>query len=79
MATIDLWVAVAVLLMCLSIIPAIALSDLVIRGQLIVLLLAPWYSNGLMLISLSTLIWTVNFLIPAIIGSFLLLGFRIKR
>ena len=78
-ATIDLWVAVAVLLMCLSIIPAIALSDLVIRGQLIVLLLAPWYSNGLMLISLSTLIWTVNFLIPAIIGSFLLLGFRIKR
>jgi hypothetical protein len=78
-ATIDLWVAVAVLLMCLSIIPAIALTDLVIRGQLIVLLLAPWYSNGLMLISLSTLIWTVNFLIPAIIGSFLLLGFRIKR
>lgn len=78
-ATIDLWVAVAVLLMCLSIIPAIALTDLVIRGQLIVLLLAPWYSNGLMLISLSTLIWAVNFLIPAIIGSFLLLGFRIKR
>jgi hypothetical protein len=78
-ASIDLWVALAVLLMCLSIIPAIALTDLVIRGQLIVLLLAPWYSNSLMLICLSTIVWTVNFLLPAIIGSFLLLGFRIKR
>ena len=78
-APIDLWVALAVLLMCLSIIPAIALTDLVIRGQLIVLLLAPWYSNSLMLICLSTIVWTVNFLLPAIIGSFLLLGFRIKR
>ena len=76
---IDLWIAVAVLLLCLSIIPAIALTDLIIRGQLIVLLLAPWYTNSLMLICLSTIIWAVNFLLPAIIGSFLLLGFRIKR
>ena len=77
--TIDLWIAIAVLLLCLSIIPAIALTDLVIRGQLIVLLLAPWYTNTLMLICFSTIIWTVNFLLPAIIGSFLLFGFRIKR
>jgi hypothetical protein len=76
---IDLWIAIAVLLLCLSIIPAIALTDLIIRGQLIVLLLAPWYTNTLMLICFSTIIWTVNFLLPAIIGSFLLLGFRIKR
>jgi hypothetical protein len=76
---IDLWIAIAMLLLCLSIIPAIALTDLIIRGQLIVLLLAPWYTNTLMLICFSTIIWTVNFLLPAIIGSFLLLGFRIKR
>jgi len=76
---IDLWIAIAVLLLCLSSIPAIALTDLIIRGQLIVLLLAPWYTNTLMLICFSTIIWTVNFLLPAIIGSFLLLGFRIKR
>jgi hypothetical protein len=76
---IDLWIAIAVLLLCLSLLPAIALTDLVIRGQLIVLLLAPWYTNTLMLICFSTIIWTVNFLLPAIIGSFLLLGFRIKR
>ena len=77
--TIDLWIALVVLLLCLSIIPAIALTDLVIRGQLIVLLLAPYYTNSLMLICFSTIIWAVNILLPAIIGSFLLLGFKIKR
>ena len=75
----DLWIALVVLLLCLSIIPAIALTDLVIRGQLIVLLLAPYYTNSLMLICFSTIIWAVNLLLPAIIGSFLLLGFKIKR
>ena len=75
----DLWIALVVLLLCLSIIPAIALTDLVIRGQLIVLLLAPYYTNSLMLICFSTIIWAVNLLLPAIIGSFLILGFKIKR
>ncbi len=75
----DLWIALVVLLLCLSIIPAIALTDLVIRGQLIVLLLAPYYTNSLMLICFSTIIWAINLLLPAIIGSFLLLGFKIKR
>jgi len=75
----DLWVALSVMFFCLSLIPAIALSDLVIRGQLIVLLLSPFYANSLMLICISTVIWIVNFLIPAIIGSILLLNYRIKR
>ncbi|MEI6151939.1 MAG: hypothetical protein WCQ10_05375 [Chitinophagia bacterium] len=76
---IDLWVALSVLFFCLSLIPAIALTDLVIRGQLIILLLSPFYDNSLMLICVSTIIWGVNFLLPAIIGSVLLLNFRIKQ
>ena len=75
----ELWMALSVMFLCLSIIPAISLTDLVIRGQLIVLLLANWYDNSLMLICLSTLIWSVNFLLPAIIGAFLLLNFRLKQ
>lgn len=78
-ATIDLWVALGVLFLLLSIIPAISLTDLVIRGQLIVILLEPFYSNSLMLICLSTIIWTVNFLLPAILGAVLLINFRIKQ
>jgi hypothetical protein len=78
-ANIDLWVALGVLFLLLSIIPSISLTDLVIRGQLIVVLLEPFYSNSLMLICLSTIIWVVNFLLPAIIGAVLLINFRIKQ
>jgi len=74
----DLWAALSVLFFCLSLIPSIALTDVVIRGQLIVLLLSPFYDNSLMLICVSTIIWVVNFLLPAIIGSILLINYRIK-
>jgi hypothetical protein len=75
----DLWIALSVMFFCLSLIPAIALTDLVIRGQIIILLLGPWYDNSLMLICLSTIIWAVNFLLPAIIGAILLINYRIKQ
>jgi hypothetical protein len=78
-APIDLWIALGVLFLLLSIIPSISLTDLVIRGQIIVVLLEPFYNNSLMLICLSTIIWAVNFLLPAIIGAFLLINFRIKQ
>jgi hypothetical protein len=76
---IDLSIAIMALLFFLSMIPAISLTDLVIRGQLFLLLMAPFYQNDIMLIALTTLIWIVNFLIPSIIGAVLLLGFRLKR
>jgi hypothetical protein len=75
----DLWIALSVMFFCLSLIPAIALTDLVIRGQIIILLLGPWYANSLMLICLSTIIWAVNFLLPAILGAILLINYRIKQ
>jgi len=75
----DLWVALGVLFLALSIIPVISITELVIRGQLIVLLLEPWYNNSLMLICVSTIIWLVNLLLPAIIGAILLLKFRLKQ
>jgi hypothetical protein len=76
---VDLSIAIMALLFFLSMIPAISLTDLVIRGQLFLLLMAPFYKNDIMLIALTTLIWIVNFLIPSILGAILLLGFRLKR
>jgi hypothetical protein len=76
---IDLSIAVMALLFFLSMIPAISLTDLVIRGQLFLLLMAPFYQNDIMLIALTTLIWIVNFLIASILGAILLLSFRIKQ
>lgn len=75
----DLSITVMALMFFLSMIPAISLTDLVIRGQLFLLLMAPVYQNDIMLIALTTLIWIVNFLIPSMLGAILLLGFRLKR
>lgn len=74
-----LWAAIAAMFLFLSVLPTISITELVIRGQLILFLLAPWSQNSLLLICLSTLIWVVNFLLPAIIGAFLLLSFRLKQ
>ena len=71
--------SVAVLFICLTILPTISITELVVRGQLLLLILAPWYHNQIMIVSLSSLIWVVNFLLPAIIGTLLLLGFRLNR
>jgi hypothetical protein len=76
---VTLWVAISVMFLCISILPTVSLTELVIRGQLIVLLLTPYCNNSLLLISLSTIIWLVNFLLPAIIGAFLLLSFRMNQ
>jgi hypothetical protein len=79
---IPFWVlgsSIAVLFLFLSILPTISITELVVRGQLLLLIVAPWYPNELMIIVLSSLIWVVNFLIPAIIGACLLLGFRLKQ
>jgi len=75
----DFWVAIAVLFLCLSILPTISITELVVRGQLILLLFAPFYQNTMLLIGLSTIVWAVNLLLPAIIGSFLLLNFKLKE
>ena len=76
---VDLAVSIAILFLCLSILPTISITELVIRGQLLLIILAPFYQIKIMIISLSTLIWAINFLLPAIIGAFLLIGYRLKQ
>jgi putative Ca2+/H+ antiporter (TMEM165/GDT1 family) len=75
----QLMLSISILFLFLSVLPTISLTELVIRGQLLLMILAPIYSDKMLIISLSSLIWGVNFLIPSIIGAFLLLGYRINR
>ena len=72
-------VSVSILFLCLSILPTINLTELVVRGQLLILILAPFFADKHMVIFLSSFIWGVNFLIPAVIGTILLLGYRLNR
>jgi hypothetical protein len=78
-ALLPLILSVSILFLFLSILPTISITELVIRGQLLLMILAPIYSDKMLIISLSSLIWGVNFLIPSIIGAFLLLGYRLNR
>lgn len=77
--TTSLMLSVSILFLCLSILPTINFTELVVRGQLLLLILAPIYVNKHMIIFLVSFIWGVNFLLPSIIGSFLLLGYRLNR
>lgn len=71
--------SITLLFLLLSIAPTISLTELLVRGQLMVVLLSPYYSNTLLLIGFSSLIWAVNLLLPAVIGAFLLISFRLKQ
>jgi hypothetical protein len=76
---ISISLSVAILFLFLSILPTISITELVVRGQLLLLILAPFCHDKMMIISLSSLIWGVNFLLPSIIGAILLLGYRLNR
>lgn len=71
--------SIAMLFLFLSILPTISFTELVIRGQLLLLIMAPIYQDKFSIITLSSLIWAVNFLIPSIIGAFLLLSYRLNQ
>ncbi len=75
----QIFITVSILLLCISVLPTISITELVVRGQLLVFILAPIYTDTIRILSLSSIIWLINFLVPSIIGAFLLLGYRLKQ
>jgi hypothetical protein len=71
--------SLSIMFLCLSILPTISATEWVVRGQVLIMILTPFYSNNITVVSLSSIIWGINFLIPAIIGTMLLLGYRVKN
>ena len=71
--------SLSIMFLCLSILPTISITEWAVRGQLLIMILTPFYSNNLIVISLSSIIWGINFLIPSMIGTILLLGYRLKK
>ncbi len=71
--------SLSIMFLCLSILPTISATEWVVRGQVLIMILTPFYSNNITVVSLSSIIWGINFLIPAILGTMLLLGYRMKN
>ena len=67
-------VAISTVLLLLSIIPSISLVELGLRWQISILVFAPFTGNVFGLTMGITLIWLLNMIVPAGIGSILVLG-----
>ncbi|WP_223709072.1 lysylphosphatidylglycerol synthase domain-containing protein [Niabella beijingensis] len=71
------WMGVSVLFLILAIIPTIALfTDLSVRGSLSLTILGLFNANQLGISLTSASIWLINLVIPALIGSVLVLGIK---
>jgi len=72
----SIWL-ISVLYLVLAIIPTIALAELGIRGQASLLLFMLVSSNKLGIVGAATSIWLINLIVPALIGSLLILSIKI--
>ena len=68
---------VGLMFLVLSIVPTIAFAELGIRGQLSLLLFGMYSSNRFGIVAASVGIWFINLVIPAVIGSVLILRIKI--
>lgn len=68
---------VTVMFLVLAIIPTIALAEVGIRGQLSIELFGLFTTNNVGVIAGTMGIWFINLVVPAIVGSLLILGIKI--
>lgn len=61
-----------------SVIPSAGIIDLGIRGNLAFIAFEPLMENQIAILSVSYLIWIINWLIPSVIGYFILLKLKVK-
>ncbi len=68
--------AIASVYFIASIIPMLSLFDVVLKGTVAVWVFSYFNTNALSILSVTTLMWIFNFVIPAIIGSYFVLTFK---
>jgi hypothetical protein len=74
----DLFIAVSIFFMLMSVIPMISFIEVAVRAGIAVILFAKFNSNELLLVTASTLVWLVNIVLPSVAGYFIILSTRIK-
>jgi hypothetical protein len=71
----SLW-SVSITFLVLAIIPSFAIADIGLRGEVGISLIGIFAVNKLGILFTTVIIWFVNLIVPAIIGSLLILGIR---
>ena len=67
----------SIIYLFLAIVPTIALAEIGIRGKISLLIIGLISSNELGIVAASTGIWLINLVIPALLGSLLILSVKI--
>ena len=62
-----------------SILPTISIFDVVIKGSVAVFLFSYVEVNELTILSIITLMWVLNFIIPSVFGSYFVLNFKLPQ
>lgn len=78
-AVIDLAMMVSVMFLVLAMVPTIALAELGFRGKVSLQLFGLLSTNTVGIIAAAAGIWVINLIIPAIIGSVMIVGIRLFK
>ncbi|WP_296380620.1 lysylphosphatidylglycerol synthase domain-containing protein [Winogradskyella sp.] len=62
-----------------SIVPSISIFDVIIKGSVAVFLFGYVEVNELTILSITTLMWLLNFVIPSLFGSYFVLNFKLPH
>lgn len=62
-----------------SVIPSVFVFDIVIKGSVAVYLFSFLGINELSILSITTMMWLLNFVLPSIIGSYFVLNFKLTK
>ena len=68
-----------VMLFTISVIPTIAISEIGVRGSVALYLFSLVSANAIGILSATFLLWVINLLLPAIIGTFFVFTFKFFR
>jgi hypothetical protein len=73
------WSVVSILFLVLAVVPTIALVEVGLRGEVSLRLMGMFTGNSLGISLTSITIWFINLVLPALVGSVLILGIKVFK
>jgi hypothetical protein len=78
-AYLNAMVVISTMYLLASVVPTISLFDVVIKGSIAIFLFSYVRVNELTILSITTIMWLLNFAIPSIFGSYYVLNFKLPE
>ncbi|RXK59987.1 flippase-like domain-containing protein [Lacibacter luteus] len=71
--------SIALIFLVMAIVPSFAIADVGIRGKVAIAIIGVFSANTLAILAGSVLVWLLNLVLPALVGSLLLLSIKIFK